>query len=204
MTRWTDDCRVTGRLMPGTRGPWEVRTFEVADDLTNMRLMMQGRYCTPGTYTGLFHDQRGVVMSDTTAEIRDLADLFWREPGGRVMVSGLGLGCVVSGLLARAEVEAVDVVEIDPDVIALIGSQLADPRLTIHEGDALTYQWPKGTRWDFAWHDVWDDLNTDNLSSPDAVPCSYAALNRRYGQWARMQGAWGQRLLRSERRRPRW
>ena len=181
-----------------------MRTFEVGKyDIQNMRLAFEpgGRATHPGTYTQLVHNRRGVVMSDTDAEILDMADLFYHKPHGRVLVNGLGLGCVVSGLLALSGVTHLDVVEIDADVIDLVGGQLTDSRLTIHHADAFTVRWPTGTTWDCAWHDVWDSLCTDNLSSTDAAPGSYAALHRRYARKVGWQESWGFNFLQRERGR---
>lgn len=65
----------------------------------------------------------------------------------RARVTGLGRGCVVRGLLARPQVEHIDVVEIDVGVLDMVGPSFAgEPRLMIHQGDALTYTWPQGAR----------------------------------------------------------
>jgi len=144
------------------QGPWEVHKIEVELDLSNLRMMRDGRGCYPGTYTQLVHKTRGTVMSDTTAEADD-AIPFVRQAKGRVLIHGLGLGAVLQAVLAKTEVAHVDVVEIDADIIALVGDHYNCERLTIHHGDALTYKWPRGTRWNIVWHDIWDNICTDNL-----------------------------------------
>ena len=204
---WHDDCRVTGFVQPGETEHWRVSNFTVSEgdskwaSLTAIIGSSRRGSLPPGEYTRLDRKHpggsRSIVMSDTRDEINDLGDLFWKQPYGRVLVHGLGLGCVVKGLLARPEVTHIDVVEIDPEVIELVGSQYTDPRLSIHLGDAFTYDFPKGTSWDFAWHDVWDSLSTDNLSNEEhAQPGTYAKLNRRYARRVAWQGAWGQEYLR--------
>jgi spermidine synthase len=50
-------------------------------------------------------------MEDTLSELRRHTPIFMRAKG-RLLVTGLGLG-VVRGLLAKPEVEHIDVVEID-------------------------------------------------------------------------------------------
>lgn len=139
-----------------------------------------------------------LVMSDTPDEIRDLAPILHRGRG-RVVVNGLGIGCVLRGLLAKDTVEHIDVVEISADLIELIGPYFENERVTIHQGDAFTFTWPKGTRWDCAWHDVWDDLSTDNLNEHHgrAQPGSYEKLHRRYGRRCDWQGSWGWEFLQS-------
>jgi hypothetical protein len=209
-----DDCRVTGFIQPGENERWRVSNFEVQDHRALSGSLggffRTGRGSTPpGTYTRLDRltpkpDGSGtwssIVMSDTSDEIRDLGPLFYARPHGRIIVNGLGLGCVVKGLLALDAVEHVDVVEVDEKIIELVGSQYTDPRVAIHHGDAFTFQWPANTTWDFAWHDVWDDLCTDNLSNAEnAQPGTYAALKRRYGRRVGWQGAWGEDFLRSRR-----
>jgi hypothetical protein len=126
-----------------------------------------------------------VVMEDSTRELsRHLP--IWMVGRGRVLISGLGLGCVVRGLLLKDAVEHIDVVEIDPLIIREIGREFThDPRVTVHEGNALTYPWPKGERWDYAWHDVW-------LEEGDGVPLHrlHHSLFHRYMHRVGEQGAW--------------
>jgi hypothetical protein len=55
------------------------------------------------------------------------------------------------------------VVEINPEVAELVGRHLDDDRVEIHIGDAYTQKWPRGTKWDLAWHDVWPTVATENL-----------------------------------------
>lgn len=155
------------------------------------------------TYTRLLRKHKAggtsIVMSDTPDEISDLSPIL-REGRGRVLVNGLGLGCVIRGLLAIEAVEHIDVVEISPELVELIGPYFEDEdRVTIHIGDAFTFTWPAGTRWDCVWHDVWDDLSADNLneSSGHARPGSYEKLHRRYGRRANWQGSWGWDFLKS-------
>lgn len=206
---WRDACRVTGFLEPGETDHWRVSRFTLEEKdaaIAKIRAIMDRRgYTPPGEYTRLDRlngEHRTIVMSDTRDEINDLSSLFWSAPQGRILINGLGLGCVLKGVLSLDGVAHVDVVEIDPEVIQLVGSQFDDQRLTIHQGDAFTFQWPAGLTWDFVWHDVWDALSSDNLSDEEyARPGTYARLNRRYGRRAGWQGAWGQDYLKSQRSR---
>lgn len=122
-------------------------------------------------------------MSDDPKELRKHLPIVLAA-SGRVLVTGLGLGCVLRGLLARPQVEHVDVVEIDAGVLEMVAPTFAhEPRVTIRHADALAIQWPAGTRWDFAWHDVWNDTpNTQVL---------HAQLLQRYRGMVPQQGAWG-------------
>lgn len=202
------DWRAAARgdsLQMGETEHWALERFEISKERHGLQMALSmmgggGRGSTPfGTYTRLVRKPGTIVMSDTRDEINDLSELFWAfpdGPAGRIVVNGLGMGCVIRGLLLYPAVTHVDVVEYDAEVIELVGSQITDPRVTIHHGDAFTYQWPKGTTWDMAWHDVWDTLSTDNLSDEQSAwPGTYAKLNRRYARRARWQGAWGQGWL---------
>lgn len=177
----------------GKKGPWEVRRFEVKkDDFGRIDFHNPGRSVPPGIYTGLFHAQRGVVMSDTQAEISDhMAAMhqITKIECKRVLIHGLGIGMVLKQALDTEHVEHVDVVEIDQDVIDLVGPHyLTDPRLTIHHGDALTFKFPKGSRWDVAWHDIWDSICDDNRPQ-------MSRLMRRYGRATVWQDCWGKYML---------
>ena len=94
-----------------------------------------------------------VVMEDSLRELRKHLP-FWLVAKGRILKTGLGLGCVVRGLLANTAVEHVDVVEIDADIIRVCGAEFAgNPRVTIHHADAETWDFGE-RRWDYAWHDL--------------------------------------------------
>lgn len=177
-----------------TSGAWEVRRIEVLpadEEFGKLRALINshGRYVPAGIYTQLLC-RGSVVMSDTPDELNDHAALLWH--GGRVLVNGLGLGCGVRLALnaerhLRKPVEHIDIVEISEDVLNLVGPSLADdPRVTLHHADAFTKQWPAGTRWDFAWHDVWDSISADNLRGEG----SYEALHRKYGRRCGAQASW--------------
>jgi hypothetical protein len=193
------------RVPHGERGPWRVEPFVVtAQDAwrDSVRALLNphrpDRATPVGVYTRLVHAQRGTVMSDTPAEIEDhlpaLAQIGHRSCR-RVLIHGLGLGMVLQHALRQPHVAHVDVVEIDPDVIALVGPRYLDPRLVIHEGDAFTYRFPPHTRWDVCWHDIWDSITADNLPEMHH-------LHRRYGTRVGWQGSWGRAL--AERPIPRW
>jgi hypothetical protein len=94
-------------------------------------------------------------------------------------------------------------------ILDLMDKTFVNDRVAIHHGDAFTYSWPTGVRWDIAWHDVWDELSVDNLSQsqvdkdagdPDH---SIARLMRRYARRVTWQGAWGHDFLRYQRNQQR-
>lgn len=200
VAHWHDRYKVD--LPAGKHGEVEIRPIVIDESLakfSNMRAVFQGGRgrVEVGTYTGLYRNG-GLWMSDTPDEINDHLPMIWRagRVGGRVLVNGLGLGMVVKALLAMENVEHVDVVEIDPDVVALVGPAYVGDRCTVHLADAHEIQWPKGTRWSAAWHDIWQDISTDNAES-------MTRLKRKYGRRVDWQACWAQpeitRLKREER-----
>jgi hypothetical protein len=122
-----------------------------------------------------------VVMEDSRRELsRHLP--IWLAAYGRVLVSGLGLGCVVRGLLASDEVAHIDVVEIDKDILRVVGAEFSGcARVSLHHGDALTIDLPG--KWYFAWHDLWTD-------GDEHLQILHAKLIKRYWGRASVQGAW--------------
>jgi len=128
-------------------------------------------------------------MSDTPAEIRDHVP-FIGTSYGRVLITGLGLGMVAQACLKRREVKSVTVIELEQDVIDLVGPHYLSkwPNLEIWHGDALTMKIKPNTKWDVAWHDIWPTICADNLPT-------MKRLHRRFGgrivahqsSWARGQ-----------------
>lgn len=130
------------------------------------------------------------VMSDTPAEIGEHEHAIVNATG-RVLIAGLGLGCLVSALLAKPDVTHIDVVEIDADVIALTGPYYDDPRVTIHHDSIHTFKPGPNDRWDYGWHDIWTHISDRNLRPEEAEHgISYGMMFDRFEPYCAMQGAW--------------
>lgn len=122
-----------------------------------------------------------IVMEDSRRELRKHLPI-WMAARGRVLVTGLGLGCVVRGLLANRDVDRIEVVEIDHDIIRIIGREFAgNARVGLTMGDALNEDVVAG-RFDFAWHDLWQE--------DDGLQLTHAQLFENFGDRCGPQGAW--------------
>jgi hypothetical protein len=132
------------------------------------------------------HQEFGeVVMEDSRRELRKHLPI-WMRATGHVLVTGLGLGCVVRGLLAKSSIESVDVVEIDAHIMERFGPEFEDdPRVTLHHADALTWDF-NGQCWDFAWHDLhsFDDTHLDLMHVESFRRFMPAVPLERQGAWS--------------------
>ncbi len=176
----------------GKSGNWEVETFEVPENsIGSLRLAWQGRPIKPGMYKSL---KRGMtlVMSNTPAEIRDFVHII-RRAKGNILINGLGLGVLLTAILEKTEVKTVTVIEKSQDVINLVAPTFSsDERVTIICADAFEYQPPKGVRYDCVWHDIWDNICTDNIDE-------MSKLHRKYGKRCEYQDSWCRDLLKRTR-----
>lgn len=181
------------------RGPWQITKFSVTKEQAKahwFRSAMSGqgeRAVDAGHYTKLEHEQRGVIMSDTPAEIRDHWEIYHKATG-HVLINGLGLGVIAVACLKKPEVDKVTIIEIDPDVIALVGPHLKKQfgkRVEIIQESAFDYQPPKGIRYGAVWHDIWDAICLDNWEE-------YKKLHRKYGRRTDWQGSWGRYYLKRQ------
>ncbi len=212
---WWREHKVS--LPPGQRGRWAIEHFKVEAGTRLSYFRVYGQDCPPGTYTRLVYYKDGPpeiaetlddmenpagqsFMTDTPGEIEDHGEVMAeiRRRGGRVLIHGLGLGLIARFALDQPNVSHVDVVELDQDVIDLVAPHYRDERLTIHRGDARTYEWPVGSRWSVVWHDIWGDYRVENLEE-------MASLRRRFAAMADWQASWSEEFLiglrRAERRR---
>ncbi len=178
----------------GESGDWCVEKFEVSEQdakRERLRAMMgSGRGVPAGHYTRLMRG-RQLVMSDTPDEIHDHLESWFQAKanGGSVLIHGLGLGMIAIAIAELDNVTDVTVIERSADVIKLVGPMLERfSKVTIVHADAYTWQPPKGHRYQVVWHDIWDDLCTDNL--PEMT-----TLHRRYGRRCDWQGSWGKHFL---------
>lgn len=201
--KWPDMLKLAHVELPegdSPAGRWRIKRVNVTahdEEWGRLRALCGGggRFVPAGQYTNLIRiPQRDpkpheswwtIVMSDTPDEIRDHWPLLL-EAKGDVLIHGLGLGVCIGPLMVKEGVERVTVVEIDPDLIALVAPHYRErypDRLEIIQGDALTWEPPKGKRWGAVWHDIWDAINADNLET-------MKRLHRRFGRRCDWQGSW--------------
>lgn len=127
---------------------------------------------------------RTIVMEDSNHELSKHLPI-WMAAAGRVLVTGLGLGCVVRGLLSKPQVTHIDVVDRDPGILRVVGAEFeGNPRVTLHLGDALKMHWPRAIHWDYAWHDLWSRDDEPHLQ------LIHAQVLAKYQDHADHQGAW--------------
>ncbi|RYC70739.1 hypothetical protein EQG79_00875 [Spirosoma sordidisoli] len=179
-------------FVPDNRsGNWSVETFEVPknDPTQIFSIMKSGRGVPPGTYKRLMRGGT-VVMSNTPDELFDFHKVQHLAHGS-VLINGLGLGCLVRVLLNKSEVTQITVIEKSEDVIALVKPYLVDSRLTIIQADAFSFQPPKGARYDFVWHDIWDYICSDNLKQ-------MAILHRKYARRSGWQDSWARAICKQQ------
>ena len=174
----------------GKSGNWEVSSFEVTEEAAysfNLRQAFQGRgrEIESGHYKKLTRDGR-TIMSNTIAEIKDhmvfisAAEYY----GGDILINGLGLGVALKEILTSDKVTAVTIIEKEQDVINLVAdTYLKDARVIIIKADALEYKASVGRRFSVVWHDIWDDITSDNLET-------MGTLHRKYGRRCDWQGSW--------------
>lgn len=187
-----DDMTVT--VPEGKSGDVSIRRMVAGPPSLRDLIRDDGRMVPEGfRFTALYRGD-GLWMSDTPAERRDHypAILAARDLSARrALVNGLGLGMVVQGLLNIPTIGYIDVVEIDPDVIALVGDHyrgLAESlgkTVKIHQHDAYTITWPREARWDIAWSDIWKDACTSNLPEMTRLSRKYARRVVWHGHWLR-------------------
>lgn len=174
----------------GQSGDWQIAKFEVTESdaqMHNLRACMHpgSRIIKSGIYTKLTRNGQ-IIMSDTPAEIGDHREPVRRAQNGRVLINGLGIGMVLQGILDETSVEHLTVVENSSDVIALVAAHWKNKygdRLTIINADAFDWRPPKNVRYCVVWHDIWDNITSDNLSDMHK-------LHRKYGRRCVWQGSW--------------
>ena len=179
-------ARVPDTVRPQTFGLWRIRRIRLTPGNalrvgwpTQTRLE---RYTLAVEMAG--HSGGELVMEDSRRELsRHLP--CWLNAHGNVLVTGLGLGCVVRGLLACPKVEHIDVIEIDRDILRVVGAEFTGhPHVALHHADALSIKPKKGQRWDVAWHDLWTAPEDEHLS------ILHGQVIMRYAHYCAVQGAW--------------
>jgi hypothetical protein len=144
---------------------------DTPDDFTRLRARMDGMPLYANTYTRLFVDGE-LWMTDAEFECQTNVEVV-RAAHGDVLIAGLGLGLILSPILEKSDVQSVTVLEVSPDVIALIGPRYQNSKLTIIEADVFLWQPPKKA-FNFIYFDIWA-----NVPNADDRP-RIQLLKRRY------------------------
>ncbi len=174
-------------------GLWTVKKRAITAEMAYKTAIKHGRACHPGSYTFLYRLTNDtlmnafpgdVVMNDMPCELKTHLD-FCIKAKGKILVGGLGLGCVVRGLLVNDNVTSIDVIERDRNVIKLCGNSISHPKVTIHWGDAWEDQIDGGP-WDRIWWDLWSDKDRDE----PALSLIHMRLIHRFRKRCTKQGAW--------------
>lgn len=136
------------RRMGVIKGDWTWHGFEA------------GTYCVLTNANGFSGE---IVMSDTWLE-RFTNQEILKEAKGDVLLAGLGIGLVITGIISK--VNSLTVVEIEPDVITLVESPLRDwlsdkgSRLVIVNADIFTYE--PIQQFDTIYFDIWQGIYGNN------------------------------------------
>jgi hypothetical protein len=144
--------RVVDVLNPGVSGNVEIRHFDVDKDRAYIERCIRNEVWTKGKYMQLDIDGVG-WMFDTPHE--KWLNRRVLEARRDVLIGGLGLGMILHPLLRKAEIERIDVIEMNEDVIRLVlpSFNLHPQRhkLNVIHGDAKTFDTAR--RYDFVWLD---------------------------------------------------
>jgi hypothetical protein len=182
-------CRVPESVPMGDFGPWILDRVTILPYLEEPFSVGQSinrnwkTYVILGRFTeAKMHLKHGdIVMIDHAMELMKHLPILMNATG-RVLVTGLGLGCVVRGLLSKSDVEHIDVIELDRQILDRLGPEFAsNNRITLHHADAFEFPL-NGQRWDWAWHDLYDERT--------AVARLHADAMMRFFDHVKNQSAW--------------
>ena len=185
----------------GAKGLWHIKKFSLSKPVSAPK---DGKFVKvpAGDYTQLWRwtnetiqkrldgvrtEPGELVMTDQPDELNTHLNFMLRAYG-RVLITGLGLGCVIRGCLANPNVQHIVCIERDPDVIRLVKPHMPTDRLTILQAEAVSWcanNLPR-QRFDCAWHDLWSDPDKNEPH----LALIHSDLFVRCHQAVAFQGAW--------------
>lgn len=185
LTAMRADC-----IPEGESGRWYIKRRNLDAFQCLSVSVAGGRNITPGLYTFLhcYTDatlMKGgeCVMNDYQSELKTHLN-FVLKSHGKVLVGGLGLGCVLRGLLTNTRVQEIHVIERSDDVIKLVWPSVVHPKIILHHCDVKDFV--SSEKWDSIWWDFWSDpvIKEPNLAVTH-MHCIQRFMNN-----TKQQGAW--------------
>jgi hypothetical protein len=176
--------RMADLIPEGSCGTAEIEHFTVSPKeagLLALRAALNGRpssMVTPGRHARLLVNGE-IMMSDTRRE-RDSNVHLVELARGHLLLGGLGLGMVVWPLLAKKpELHSITILEINPDVISLVGRHLpGSSRIEIIQADVFKWRPSKRMpKFNSIYFDIWPDICLSNVAES-------IKLRERARQWA--------------------
>ncbi len=171
----------------GISGEWEIQSFKVSEEeakICRMRAIFQGGHGSVPVGDYKYLKKNGeTIMSNTPDEINDFR-YFVGKVTGSVLINGLGMGVILKAILEKPEVTEVIIIEKSLHVIRLVApTYINDKRVNIINEDAFEYQPPKGKKYNYVWHDIWDYICSDNIEE-------IKTLHRKYRKKCDYQESW--------------
>lgn len=177
----------------GSSGLWYIRKLHLQEPRLTKRKNKYVWVSGVITYLHLITDSTihknppgEIVMDDSIYEMYTHLD-FMLKAHGKVLVTGLGLGCVIRGLLVNPRVKFITCIEKSEHVLKLVEPYMPKDRLKIIHADALKWVKSDDRKFDCAWHDLY--TNKDNGEPNLAVWHTELIFNCR--RKVKFQGAWG-------------
>jgi len=179
---------MVGVIEPGKLGAISIEHFYVSkseSDLTHLRSVIKRDpdiYVPEGRYVRLYLGGT-LIMSDTPMEMKSnmIALQSIAEHGAEtVIVGGLGIGMVTLGIASMPSVKRVIVIEMNDDVIKLVGPaiQALSNKIEIVHADVFDWRPEKGTKFDYAYFDIWPYITEDNKKD-------FKKLRRVFGRYVK-------------------
>ena len=130
-------------------------------------------------------DRMFVVMSDSVAE-KEMCEEAVKQARGDVLLFGFGLGLILIPIMNKPEVTSVTVVEINPEVLSLVASQLdLNDKVKIVQMDAHYYE--PSQKFDFIWWDI--DVSGEQVTAYEesGISTNFEARTR---SWLKPDGVY--------------
>lgn len=122
------------------------------------------------------------VMSDTPMEKRT-NQWFIQNAHGDVFIAGLGIGLIVLPIQEKEEVKSITILEKNKEVIEMVGKQLPlNEKVKIVEGDVFDYAFPKGTKFDCLYFDIWNYVNSDVYEEMKKLKRKYTKYKKKLAE----------------------
>jgi len=184
-------------LNEGQIGKFKLTKFEITKENRPFRCDIP-----TGKYIKLM-DNHSCIMSNTSMEKRTNREII-NKANGDVFIAGLGIGLIILPIQEKYNVKSITILEKYPEVIELVGKQLPiNDKVKIIQGDVFEYEFPKGTKFDTIYFDIWSYISSDQYEEMKILKKKYRKYKRNSKEnpkvfmscWAEYQARYNKRLF---------